>query len=495
MNRYKNLHSKFDTPIPTYYGLTLLYRLIFTVIILACQPMTFNELVDLLSVKIGEEPSSRRRRTRSVILSACSPFVEIDYDKDFVNPTLRLVHKSVGDFLTQDPTTTSFVTEDCYKFFVKWPQGNADIGLRCLSYLSYKRYADFGDPSLADSAEHGLLKYASIFWYKHIEFGGQNRELFEAVRDFLKSPNFWTCIRVQAKYAPHTFAKLSYDAGTNYYKMASPNSTSTPDKEYYADALPMWLGEYDNEGDDLIWSFHMFVREWGEVLVKHPGQIQDYFAKILGNRGFWFVKSREDSGVRVKLIDTSTSLSTIIGLGSVEEQCMPAWQIEAVPKLGAKTMGGRKTPIYITETITKTKSQWDLQHRATVRYGQKAATIYRYKSRTSGTLAKEDESDEDSSGEDDDKNGTSHEPSIWFLSLTNGSDTLKWFHHITKSGIVQRSAPIFIHGTPWLLWPQDESAILILNLDTWKSHISKLPAVRRVGDCMMISQGRSPPLL
>lgn len=226
-------------------------------VILAVQPMTFNELIDLLSVKTGEEPSSRRRRTRSVILSACSPFIEVDYDKDFVNPTLRLVHKSVGDFLFQDPKTTDFVTADCYKFFVDYQKGHAEIGQRCMSYLSYQRYETFTDFSLADTAEHGLLKYASIFWYKHVDHGGKGKDVFDTVRDLLKSPNFWTCVKVQAKYAPHTFAKLAYETNTDKFMMEFSKKESNPDQVYYADALPSWLHEYDHEGDDIVWSYHM----------------------------------------------------------------------------------------------------------------------------------------------------------------------------------------------------------------------------------------------
>lgn len=81
--------------------------------------MTFNELLDLLSVDVKSGPSSGRRRKQATVLSACSPFVEVDYESDFVNPTLRLAHKSFGDLLTQDPATLDFVTKDCYKFFVR----------------------------------------------------------------------------------------------------------------------------------------------------------------------------------------------------------------------------------------------------------------------------------------------------------------------------------------------------------------------------------------
>jgi len=245
--------------------------------VLAAQPMTFNELLDLLAIQVRQEPSSRRQRTKSVVLSACSPFVEVDYESNFVNPTLRLVHKTIGDFLTQDPTALDFVTQNCYKFFVDQKAGNAELGKRCLTYLSYKRYADATsfDTSLDNeiTLEHGFLKYAAVFWHRHLQHAGGSDELFEHVRDFLKSSNPWTSIRVQSRYAPHMFARLSYNSKSDVYRMHAPNKPyhgAASDEEYYAVALPSWIDEYGNQGDDLVWGYHMFVREWAEVLVGHP---------------------------------------------------------------------------------------------------------------------------------------------------------------------------------------------------------------------------------
>jgi len=276
--------------------------------------MTFNELLDFVSIRLGEEPSSRRQRTRSVVLSACSPFVEADLEVDAVNPTLRLVHKTIADFLIQDPATIDFVTEDCYKFFVKYPEGNADIGRRCLTYLSYKRYANFQISDIDNNpSQHSFLKYASVFWHQHLDRAGADHELFELVRNFLKSPNFWTCVQIQGKYAPHIFAKLSYNTLSDTFYMRLPSSSLKikSEDEYYADALPSWLGEYDNQGDRLVWGYHWFVREWSEVLVRHPEKIQKWFSEVLGSRSFWNSKHDYSGDVDVKTEEVSSTANSI----------------------------------------------------------------------------------------------------------------------------------------------------------------------------------------
>jgi hypothetical protein len=452
--------------------------------------MTFYELIDLLSVRIGEEPSVGRRRTRSVILSACSPFVEVDYDKDFVNPTLRLVHKSVGDFLTQDPATTTFVTEDCYKFFIKYQEGNADIGRRCLSYLSYNRYADFHDLSLTETADHGLLKYASIFWYKHVESAGKSRELYEMTRDFLRSSNMWTCIRVQAKYAPHTFARLFYDARTDFYKMSSTNKQISPDQEYYADALPSWLHEY-NDDYDLVWGYHMLVREWGEVLVKYPDQIQHYFAKTFGNRGLWFVKEDGKFVVEVRILDNNVNLSGLPGLEDVEE--MSTLKSQDLTDLSKKAQdeSNHDSLKYISEITGEIRGKWEIQYKATARCERLAATVYRYGSQTSVKLNQDDSSDDDDSGEEEEAGSNGfQEPAIWFLSVTDSRGTTKWFHHLTKTAMVHKSVPIFVPSESWLLWPQNDSNILIINTNTWEIRKIKLIASKKETGRILVSQGR-----
>jgi hypothetical protein len=470
--------------------------MIFNAVLLAAQPMTFNELLDLLSVKIGEEPSSRRRRTRSVVLSACSPFVEVDYDSDFVNPTLRLVHKSIGELLSRDPKTIDFVTKDCYKFFVDFNRGNEDMGRRCLTYLSYKRYQDFRTVNLDDDVNNGLLKYASVFWHKHLQDAGGSKELFEAVRKFMKSANFWTCVRVQSKFAPHTFAKLSYNSKTDYYKMHLSNMKPAPEssnEEYYADALPPWLGEYDNQGDLLIWGYHMIVREFGEVLVRHPDEIQQYFAKILGSRSFWYTKGSAKEKAEVRTVEGPTTLQKLLEPYQADDLSTVQFRAQDEDDNGAMK-STETTNNYIQDVLKQNRGDWKLDQIHTIQQSKRNATIHRYKLVSIPVSEDEDDSSDDSS--DDEKSEPAPpematEPAIWFLSVTtNDKEEPHFYHHMSKVGVLQKSIPLFITGSPYLLWPQEEDSLAIINLKTWKCSLTALPKSENT-DLLLLSQGKS----
>jgi hypothetical protein len=462
--------------------------MIFNAVTLAEQPMTFNELLDLLSVKIGEEPSPRRRRSKSVVLSACSPFVEVDYDSDFINPTIRLVHKSIGDFLRQDPASIDFVTKDCYEFFVNRKSGSAEIGRRCLTYLSYRRYSEPISLDLergTSPTDHGLLKYAAIFWYKHLQNSGGSKELFESVRDFLKSPNIWTCIRIQSNYAPHMFAKLSYNSKRYIYKMLLPGSKySEGEDDYYADALPPWLGEYDSEGDVLVWGYHMFVREWAEVLVRYPDKIQKYFAQVLGSRSFW---NTEDTakGVNITTAEGVTAVHDLLS-GCTNQQCLtPLWTASpTIDETRVQPDGGGRSQ-YVEDVLNKHWGEWKFQRSATIRRERLNAVVSRYHLKT---LVEDEDSDSDSDAEEAPASLTPHQPSIWFLRVMDGEGAYHWFHHVTKSGFLQKSEPILLPKAPWLLWPQDEFSALLINIETWESSLNILPESAKT-DLMLISQG------
>jgi hypothetical protein len=469
--------------------------MIFTAVILAAQPMTFNELIDLLSVKVGEEPSSRRRRTRSVVLSACSPFVEVDYDSDFVNPTLRLVHKSIGDFLTQDPANLDFVTRNCYKFFVKYKEGNAEIGKRCLTYLSYRRYENSVNLGLDnDSSEHGLLKYASIFWHTHFQRAGPNKELFERMRDFMRSSNVWNCVRVQSKFAPHMFAKLSYISGTDTYRMGLHSARkSRGEEEFFADALPGWTGEYDDEGDALVWGYHMFVRDWGEVLLRNPDNIQQYFAKVLGERSFWNTHSASNELVDVKTAEDGTGIEHFLQLYEVGDDTMSTLTSQ-ISSEDASSGSDMSECDYIKSVLQERGGEWRFHHSTRLSMGDWNATVYQYKfAVASSEVDDSDDSDEEipDSGYDDDEKSSpaTFEGTLWFLSVTAGEGDNHWYHHISKSNALQRSPPIFIPQKSWLIWPQDESSMLLLDLDTWTLSVSTFTSSDKT-DAQLISQGR-----
>jgi len=490
VNRFRNLLSKSshsDLEVPT----NLEGRMIFTAIILAAQPMTFNELLDLLSVKVGEEPSSRRRRTRNVVLSACSPFIEVDSDKDFLNPTLRLAHKSIRELLLQDPGTLDFVTRDCYKFFVKIKEGNAEIGKRCLAYLGYRRYSKFDNfTSVDDSSDHGLLKYACIYWHTHLDSADPSKEMFESVRKFMKSPNFWTCIRVQSRLAPHMFAKLSYDSRRNSYRMTLTGKTNgTTGEEFYAHTLPEWLSNFNEQGEDLVRSYHMFVREWGDVLVRNPDHVQRYFTKVFGDQTFWNRKSVSEGTVEVKTWEGENAYDELLESYGLET-------ISTSPKLTEDIIeeSVEVTADYIKSVLHKEAGFWDLDHSVQIRNGDFCSVVYRYKLQHTSSqdveAADSDDDISDSGFEDEIELLSSKTKSLWFLSVTTRQGECHWYHHISNSTTVQASIPLFIHNTSLVFWSQDDQSALLIDRDTWASSVKEMPATEST-DSILILQGLS----
>jgi hypothetical protein len=82
--------------------------------------------------------------------------------------------------------------------------------------------------------------------------------------------------------------------------------------EFFANALPEWIGKYDDQGDTLVWGYHMFVRDWGEVLMRNPDKIQEYFAKVLDKQSFWNTKSTSNELVDVKTAEGATAIQQLL---------------------------------------------------------------------------------------------------------------------------------------------------------------------------------------
>ena len=99
--------------------------------------MTVDEVIDILAVELGQDHSAGRMRTKETLLKLCTPFVVSNTQDGTSDPTIRLQHKSLRDFIVQDPRSIDFVTEDCYDFFINARLAHAEIGKRCITYLSY----------------------------------------------------------------------------------------------------------------------------------------------------------------------------------------------------------------------------------------------------------------------------------------------------------------------------------------------------------------------
>lgn len=240
------------------------------------------------------------------------------------------------------------------------------------------------------------------------------------------------------------------------------------------------------------------MREWGESCLRYPNQIQPYFAKVFGDRGFLWKKNDLESNIQVSTTDTSSAGSNdfqTLGIDNLEAQCLPSWQFHSRLEEDASKSKLDATP-YVQRTVANVSGEWALYSQTTVTSGHITATVYRYKSATCNCDSEDEDEDEDFDDENESqgeaeisKTGMLHEPSIWFLSAANNDQSMKWFHHVTKTGLLQKSAPVFVPGTPFLLWPQGSTNILVIDTNTWKSTISKLPARKSNDDLVLISQG------
>lgn len=220
------------------------------------------------------------------IQQLCGAFLHSDnHSPTEAEPTtsVRLSHKTVLDFLLQDPSKLDFddavLGLDSSKrdllrsFFPNAADAAKEIGLDCIWYLSYKRYRNV-DQAMAlvqlDKEEDAFLKYASAFWFRILTKVRRGEEPSSEVCRFLESPNFWTCTSIQSFIAPYLFTRFRKGSGTGFYMdLPLPGST---DESPFGHPMPQWLA-ITKCGQQLDWDFCHFLTDWYEVLASHPGQL------------------------------------------------------------------------------------------------------------------------------------------------------------------------------------------------------------------------------
>ncbi|KAJ4999839.1 hypothetical protein K4K48_003508 [Colletotrichum sp. SAR 10_66] len=133
-------------------------RRLFLLLVTSHQSLTLDEVIDALSVDQERTHYSRYNvpsDARELIEDLCGPLVNCD-------PVVKFSHKSVRDYLQQDPTDGENINERLHKFFVHDSHAaDTELGLDCLAYLMYDRYEQFQDiDHLLDSRskEHSFLR-------------------------------------------------------------------------------------------------------------------------------------------------------------------------------------------------------------------------------------------------------------------------------------------------------------------------------------------------
>lgn len=261
----------------------ILIRRTFLILIAAAQSVSLSELLDALAVRRGaKDHKASRVSSAGVIEDLCSPLVVFDrpnQESNPDNPRLKLCHKTVEDFFTQDQDSISAEgRQHLRKYFVTKDSANQELGLDCLTYLQYEQYQKPGLdlPSILAQVptprNHAFLPYAATFWAQHLMDIRPSPLVTEMVRAFLKSPAFWTCIAVQSRVVPYLFGRFARRGGGSY--TMGVRGLQWRDEDFSGLPLPTWLDCCSEEGMLLDRSLCCFVNEWREVLTTSPAGLE-----------------------------------------------------------------------------------------------------------------------------------------------------------------------------------------------------------------------------
>ncbi|KAK5635789.1 hypothetical protein RRF57_011501 [Xylaria bambusicola] len=326
----------------------LVARRIFLILGSAQQTISVDELVDALGIRReSQDYSTLRLPKEELIHDLCGSLIVIEQCTAGTrghSSLVRFCHKSVKDFFQQDPKTCDFgVNESLHKYFVAPSNAHEEIGLDCLTYLMYSRYAKHIDLGFLDSTipkEHAFLRYAATFWFQHL--GDESIEkpssaAVQTARDFISSKNFWNCLRVQSHIAPYLFGRYrGYRPGG--FKMAI-RGKEWKGNDGFAIPLPSWLSDYSS--DDLMrdQSFCHFAEEWREVIITQPQGLDQCVSMKAFPNSCWLKSLCKTSTVKgVNLAESFgsdiISTSRLLGVGfSGKKLCVDvAYQTKDGPK-------------------------------------------------------------------------------------------------------------------------------------------------------------------
>ncbi|KAJ5719497.1 hypothetical protein N7493_007952 [Penicillium malachiteum] len=259
-----------------------LVRRIFMILTSAVQSMTWNELRNALAIRRGAmDHSAKLEPYEKQIHELCGSLLIFDRSSkdNEENPKVKFCHKTIADFLKQDPedlfldksfSQHSDKLPKMRKFFIDPYNAATELGLDCLTFLQYDCYNRLDNLKAAlegGGISSAFLKYAAAFWFLHLEQGNRTREVSQAIRTFMQSPNFWTCVAVQSHVVPYVFGRYAetapgcYQMGLRRADLCEQDSFGVP--------LPTWLEQ--QQVADLDRDFCSFVSDWHEVLAFRPG--------------------------------------------------------------------------------------------------------------------------------------------------------------------------------------------------------------------------------
>ncbi|KAJ5697692.1 hypothetical protein N7488_011376 [Penicillium malachiteum] len=246
--------------------------------------MTWDELRNALAIRRGAtDHSATLEPYEKQIHDLCGSLLIFDRSSkdNEENPKVKFCHKTIADFLKQNPDDLfldqSFSQHSgklplMRKFFIDPYNAATELGLDCLTFLQYDCYNQLENVKAAlegGGISNAFLKYAAAFWFLHLEQGNRTGEVSQAIRTFMQSPNFWTCVAVQSHVVPYVFGRYAetapgcYQMGLRRADLCEQDSFGVP--------LPTWLEQ--QQVADLDRDFCSFVSDWHEVLAFRPGAL------------------------------------------------------------------------------------------------------------------------------------------------------------------------------------------------------------------------------
>jgi hypothetical protein len=294
-----------------------LARRIFTMLVVAEQPLHLSELSNALGIREGADYYSAGRVPKlPLIEELCSHLVIFDRASkgNQGDPLLKLAHKSVQDFFIQNPDSLEMpIPDGLRQFFVNQKLANLEMGKACLTYLNYKRYLKpLDDIKILYEDGHAFLRYAATFWFWHLMRTSHSNELFSSVEQFIQSPAFWTCLIVQCNIAPHLFAQL-IEMHSGHYRLDAGRlgdyKTSNDQRLNFAFPLPEWLDTYSPSGPLIVQEFLCFIKEWHFLLTSYPQALGQCIRDFSGNT-YPCRNPSQSEGIRVLRLHPSGSTST-----------------------------------------------------------------------------------------------------------------------------------------------------------------------------------------
>ncbi|KAK3322628.1 hypothetical protein B0H66DRAFT_211189 [Apodospora peruviana] len=241
------------------------------ILVIVAQPLSLHELLDALAIgPNSEDYSADRVPRRDLIQDLCGSFITFDRSTrgTETNPVVKLGHKSVQDLLFGDPEKLD-VPSHLRKYFMAEKIADLEMGRNCLTYLKYKRYWTLSGPpeNFETDPDHAFLRYAAVFWHLHLSYCDRpSPELRHEVHDFVRSPAFWNCVRVQIRVARYLFARYIRMSNCGYATTVQ-GPTWNPD-DHVGWVIPSWLGDSEDSDDcrKMARAFHSFIVEWYESL-------------------------------------------------------------------------------------------------------------------------------------------------------------------------------------------------------------------------------------